>query len=130
MDTASLAQSTPDSTQPQETATASVDTTPTNSESALRNAEPTKSTTLTLINASALRVSEEFKEDAQSVLPDQKLPPTDQAALTAKSMKFFSMENASANRDLHTTQQEFAQPAKIFPMDSSSMASAQSALKA
>ena len=130
MDTASLAQSTPDSTQHQETAIASAVSTPINSESALRNATPTKNTILTPINVNALRVSEEFKEDAQSVLPDQKLPPTDQAALTAKSMKFFSMENASANRDLHTTQQEFAQPAKIFPMDSSLTASAQSAPKA
>lgn len=130
MDTASLAQSTPDSTQHQETAIASAVSTPINSESALRNATPTKNTILTLINVNASRVSEEFKEDAQSVLLDQKPLPMDPAALTAKSMKFFSVENASANKDMPTTQQEFAQPVKISPTDSSLTASAQFAPKA
>ena len=45
-------------------------------------------------------------------------------------MKFFSVENASVNKDMLTTQQEFAQLAKIFPMGSSLTASVQFAQKA
>ena len=76
-DIVSLAQSTPNSTKLQETAIVSVDIIPINLESALRNAEPTKNTTLILINVNALKVSEESKEDVQSALLDQKPLPMD-----------------------------------------------------
>ena len=129
-DTASPAQSTLNSTLAQETATASVDSTPTNSESALKNAEPTKNIILTLINANVSKASEEFKEDVPFVLQDQKPPSTDQAAPTAKPTKSFSAENAFVSKDTLTIQLEFAQLAKIFPTDSSSTDSARFAPEA
>ena len=129
-DIVSPAQLTLNSMLTQEIVIVLVDSIPMNSESALRNAEPTNNTILILINVNVSRDLEEFKEDAQSVHQEQKLPLTDPAALTVKPTKFFSVENVYVNKDMPTTQLEFVQDVKIFPTDSSSMDSAQSALKA
>ena len=129
-DTVSLVQSTLNSIPTQETVIVLVDSIPTNSESVLRNAEPTNNIILTLINVNVSKDLEESKEDAQFVHQEPKQPLTDPAALTVKSTKFFSVENVYVNKDMPTTQLEFVQDVKIFPTDSSSMDSAQSAPKA
>ena len=105
-----------------------VDTSPINLESALKNAEPMKSLTLPLTNASASKDLEESVENVPSAQSEALLQLMEIHATTVEPMNRMSTEPASANKDLPATQQKSVLHAAKFLMDSFLMDSAQSAL--
>lgn len=104
-------------------------TTPTNTVSALKNAEPMKSTTHPLSPAPVFRVWEESTESALSVPLELNPLLMDQPAQPADPTNNWLTEFVSANLDSPWTQLKSALPAQVSPTDSSSTVSAQLAPK-
>ena len=126
-DTVWLVQSTLSSTERQTNVIAVKGSSLMNSESAQENAEPMKNMIKLFTNASAWKVSEKSVELAQFVLQDQSPPLTVQDVQAAKSTNNLSVEDVHAKKDMPTTVLESVPFVLIFPTDSWSMESAQSA---